>query len=89
MPTDLPQKGIRPEQREQPRASVRQSRYQIVRRRQDRLDRVCRECIAVLGAVAVLLSLLVLGGILYTYSGDRESASIGSLTADSAHSDTR
>lgn len=89
MPTDLPQKEVQPEQRKQPRASLRRSRYQIVKRRQDRLDRLCRDSIPVLGAVAVLLSLLVLGGILYTYSGDREPPSIGSLTADNSHPNTR
>jgi hypothetical protein len=89
MPTDLPQKEIQPELRKQPRASLRQSQNQIVRRRQDRFDRLCRDTIPVLGAVAVLLTLLVLGGILYTYSSDREPASIGSLTADNSHSNTR
>jgi hypothetical protein len=43
----------------------------------------------ILGAVAVLLSLLVLGGILYTYSSDREPPSIGSLTADNSHPNAR
>jgi len=89
MPTDLPQNGGQPEQREHPRASLRQGRYQILKRRQDRFDRRCRDSIPILGAVAVLLSLLVLGGILYTYSGDRESPGIGSLTAENAHSDGR
>ena len=58
-------------------------------RRQDRLDRLGGDPIPILAAVAVLLSLLVLGGIFYTYSGDRESPSIGSLTADNAHQDAR
>ena len=61
-------------------------RYPVTKRRQHRFDRLCRDYILVLGAAAVLLSLLVLGGILYTYSGDREPPSIGSLTA---HLDTR
>jgi hypothetical protein len=89
MPTDLPQKGVQPELREQPRASLRQSRYQIAKRRQDRFDRLCRDYIPILGAAAVLLTLLVLGGILYTYSSDREPPSIGSLTAENAHPDAR
>ena len=58
-------------------------------RRQDRLDRLGGDPIPILAAVAVLLSLLVLGGIFYTYSGDREPLSIGSLTADNAHPDGR
>jgi hypothetical protein len=89
MPTDLPQKGVQPERREQPPASLRQSRYQIAKRRQDRFDRRCRDYIPILGAAAVLLSLLVLGGILYTYSGDQGPRSIGSLTAENAHHNAR
>ena len=85
MPTDLPHKGVQSKPREQPRAPLRQSRYQIVRRRQDRLG---RDYISVLAAVAVLMSLLVIGGILYTYSSDREPSGLGSLTADNSHPNT-
>jgi hypothetical protein len=89
MPTDLPQNGVQPELREQPRVSLRQSRYQIARRRQDRFDRLGRDYIPILAAVAILLSLVVIGGIFYTYSGDREPPGIGSLTADNSHSHRR
>ena len=88
VPTDLPQKYV-PAEQQQPRAASRQKQYQAVKRRRDRLYRLCRDYIPVLGAVAVLFSLLVLGGILYTYSGDRGSPSLGSLTADSSHPSAR
>jgi hypothetical protein len=86
MPTDLPQNGVQSEPREQRLTSLRQTRYQIIRQRRARLDRLGRDFIPVLGGVAVLLSLLVLGGILYTYSSDREPSSIVSLTAENSHS---
>jgi hypothetical protein len=64
-------------------------RHSLTKRRQRWFGRLRRDSISVLAAAAALLSLLVLGGIFYTYSGDRESPSIGSLTAYTAHPDRR